>query len=483
MSHSTQSHRSFKTKLHHRRLTAVLKDTGKRLEGDRRTPILLRLDPEPGAPISDKPPVRIYIGTEPAQFRAERVLVWSIRRHRDPTRTYEIHLMSNLAGFDRSTWKTGFTQYRYAIPGLAGYAGRAIYNDVDQIYLTDPGELFDSDMAGNAVLSINDKETSVMLLDCEKLERLWPIEDARTPHKHKHFRARVREAGLWGNMDAAWNARDDEYVEGRSKLLHFTTLHTQPWHPFPDLLRYRPHPLRGLWSSLEAEADAARFTLFREGAPSARYAELLSLYAQMHAEGRPTTGHSAEKTFSGVSLTEHVEPIGRLVARHGARTILDYGSGKATLYSPAPDQDPESRHKVMPLWGNAEVTCYDPAYPPFADPYAAHYDGVITTDVLEHIPAEDIPWVLHHLFAHATKFVYAVAACFPAKKRLPDGTNAHCTVCPPEWWAGQMELVARAYPGVAWTLCAQEKSPFAFEQRKKLFKAGVRSRFFTSEAA
>ena len=42
-----------------------------------------------------------------------------------------------------------------------------------------------------------------------------------------------------------------------------------------------------------------------------------------------------------------------------------------------------------------------------------------------------------------------------------------------------MALVARAYPRVAWTLCAQEKSLLAFEQRKKLFKRGVRSRFFS----
>jgi len=480
MSSSTASNKSFKTKLHHRRLTAVLKDTGKRPPGDRRQPVLVRLDPLPGAARIDRPPVRIFVGTEPAQFRAERVFVWTVAKHRNPGRAYEIYLMSDLEGFDRSTWKTGFTQYRYAIPGLAGYQGRAIYNDVDQIYLTDPAELFDADMKGAAVLSINDKETSVMLLDCEKLAPLWPIEQARVPNKHKFFRARAHDAGLWGTMDPAWNARDDEYVEGRSKLLHFTTLHTQPWRPFPEVLRYRPHPFQSLWDALEAEADTARFTLFSESAPSQRYRELLDLYGQMHEEGRPNTGHSAESTFSGISLTEHVEPIAELVARHGARTILDYGSGKATLYQPAPGQDPDSRFKVMPRWSNAEVTCYDPGYQPFSGPYADHYDGVITTDVLEHIPAEDIPWVLHHLFAHATKFVYAVAACFRAKKILPDGTNAHCTIRTADWWAGQMALVARAYPGVAWTLCAQEKSPFAFEQRKKLFKQGIRNRFFSS---
>ena len=483
MSSSTASNKSFKTRLHHRRLSAMLKDLRKRPNGDRHAPVRVVLEPRPDALPSQAPPVRIFVGTEPAQYRAERVFVWSVAKVRDPGRRYEIYLMNDLAGFDRSTWKTGFTQYRYAIPGLAGYQGRAIYNDVDQIYLADPAELFDADMGEAAVLAIDDRETSVMLLDCARLAALWPLEDARVPNKHKVFRARVHEAGLWGHMDPSWNARDDEYVAGRSRLLHFTTLHTQPWEPFPEALRYQPHPQAALWQGLEREADAARFTLFSAEAPSERYRELLALYGQLHDEGRPDTGHSAESTFSGISLSEHVDPVARLVNRYCAATLLDYGAGKATLYQDAPGEPAGSRLKVMPQWPGALVTCYDPGYEPFAGPYDDHYDGVISTDVLEHIPAEDIPWVLHHLFSVARRFVYAVAACYPAKKILPDGSNAHCTIRTPDWWAGQMALVARAYPGVAWTLCTQEKSPLAFEQRKKLLKPGIRNRFFTGNSS
>jgi len=479
MSLSTTSGKSFKTRLHHRRLGAVLRDVGKRPPGERRGPIVLRLPPQQGIDASTAPPVRIFVGTEPDQFRAERVFVWSVLKVRDPARGYEIHLMSDLEGFDRSTWKTGFTQYRYAIPALADYTGKAIYNDVDQIYLSDPAELFDTDMQGNAVLSINEKETSVMLLDCEKLEALWPLGMAQQPNKHKVFRARVHEAGLWGTMDPGWNSRDDEYDPEGSHLLHFTTLHTQPWQPFPELLRYQRHPLQDVWQRLEDEADAAAFTLFTADAPSDRYGELLAMYGQLHDEGRPDTGHSAEKTFSGISLTEHIDPIAKLVARHQPATLLDYGSGKAGLYEPAPGEPEDSRFKRIPAWGDVRVTCYDPGYDPFSGPYADHYDAVISTDVLEHIPAEDIPWVLHRLFGLAGRFVYLVAACYPAKKIMPDGTNAHCTIRPPEWWAAQLELVARCHPEVDWTLCTQEKSALAFEDRKKLLKPGIRSRFFS----
>lgn len=212
-----------------------------------------------------RPDIRIYIGTEPAQHRAERVLVWSILKNRDSSRTYRIYLMSDLVGFNNRNWKTGFTNYRYAIPALAGATGRAIYNDVDQIYLQDPALLFDTDMGKSAVLSINERETSVMLLDCARLAPLWRLEDAQRNHKHSHFRRLVEAAGLWGQMDRTWNSRDHEYQRGISKLLHYTTLHMQPWEPFPEVLRYRTNPHAEDWFALEHEADEAGFALARFG--------------------------------------------------------------------------------------------------------------------------------------------------------------------------------------------------------------------------
>jgi hypothetical protein len=104
------------------------------------------LDVEPGVTPSSKPPVRMFMGTQPRQHRAERVWIWSVLQVRDPSRVYEIYLMKDMVGFDRRLWLTGFTNYRFCIPEWAGKTGRAIYNDVDQIYLSDPAELFDTDM-------------------------------------------------------------------------------------------------------------------------------------------------------------------------------------------------------------------------------------------------------------------------------------------------------------------------------------------------
>ena len=148
------------------------------------------LPPRAGAPVSDRPPVEIFLGTEPAQYRANRVFVYSIEQVRDPGREVRIHVMSELPGFDRRTWTTGFTNYRFAIPSFCAGRGRAIYNDEDQIYLTDPGVLFDHALGDAGHLSISDTESSVMLVDCEKMASVWTLEEAQKGWK----RALLRKA-------------------------------------------------------------------------------------------------------------------------------------------------------------------------------------------------------------------------------------------------------------------------------------------------
>ncbi|MDB4542879.1 hypothetical protein N9241_01410 [bacterium] len=231
-----------------------------RSQGHRPVPVKLELQAQDKSRALDK--VCIYIGTESAQHRAERVLLWSIYKHRDPDRDYEIYLMKDLLGFNRDNWKTGFTAYRYAIPGFTGYQGRAIYNDVDQIYLRDPGALLDEDMHGAGVLAVESRDTSVMLLDCQKLQGIWTLEGVKeSPARglHTAMLRQVRHHQLISDLPGHWNSRDHEYHPQSSSLLHYTILHTQPWQPFPRELRYRDNPQGKPWFELEHEADEAGF--------------------------------------------------------------------------------------------------------------------------------------------------------------------------------------------------------------------------------
>ncbi len=75
---------------------------------------------------------------------------------------------------------------------------------------------------------------------------------------------------------------------------------------------------------------------------------------------------------------------------------------------------------------------------------------MISTDVLEHITEPDLPWILDELFGYANKFVFANIACYPAKKSLPNGKNAHCTVREPDWWRGMIHAVAMRHTDVSY---------------------------------
>ncbi len=363
-------------------------------EVQRRAPERIVLGVRPGCAPNGKPPVRIFLGTEASQFRPERVLAWSIEQVRDPARVYEIHLMKEIAGFDRREWTTGFTNYRFAIPEWAGGSGRAIYNDEDQIYLSDPAILFDADMRGHGFLAIAPRESSVMLIDCARMVGLWNLEAARRGTKKALLRRAIETPGLFGACDPHWNARDDEYREGRSHCLHYTTLHTQPWRPFPERFVYQDHPLAPLWHDLERGADSAGFQLFHRGRPSAAYAAL----------ARERTG---ERRGAGVGRLE--AELRELARVFGALRVLHHA--------------------------------------PFGDAPTAGFDGVVATSGLESVPEDDLPWVLDEIFAAARRFVLIGVTPPP-----PADPSAVSVLTPAARWPEHLLAASRRRPGIHWDL-------------------------------
>ena len=417
------------------------------------------LSPADGVTPSVKPPVRIFLGTEPAQHRAERVFVWSIEQVRDPSRIYEIYLLKELAGFDRSRWTTGFTNYRFAIPHFAQGRGRAIYNDVDQVYLTDPAELFDAEMNGHGFLAISETESSVMLIDCARMAQIWSLDDAHVRPKKRLLARAIRVPGLFGPLPPEWNARDEEYEPGRSKLLHYTTLHTQPWRPLPEQYIYETHPWADLWLGLERAADAAGAQLFTKQQPSARYAQRSALFRSLrNGPSQPAATQAAGAT----RLSTHADAIAALVNLSNSRTVLVYGSDMGAPRHAVPNSDTGGPNGAKPLWGDARVTFYDPVTSSCSEPPQdlrnAQFDGVVCLDVLDHLPEEDIPWCLDEVFGCARRFVYAAVTCYQRKTRLPNGEHAHCTVKHPDWWTHRFETTAKRYPDLHWELAAAQRS-------------------------
>jgi lipopolysaccharide biosynthesis glycosyltransferase len=213
--------------------------------------------------------IQIAIGTQANQYVGQKVLEYSIRKH---TRAeldlrFETQTQRRIGG-------TRFGFVRFTVPALFGYRGRAIYMDADQLVFGDVQELVDQLDDDHAIGIVRDlegtfagepveprNETSVMVLDCEKLKS-WDPEtilaavvpnDAPAAAGQIHYKDFMRLAwvdpSLIQEIDPRWNhynlVRDD------TRLVHFSHVREQPW-------KSPRHPYRDLWESWLAEAIERR---------------------------------------------------------------------------------------------------------------------------------------------------------------------------------------------------------------------------------
>ena len=201
---------------------------------------------------------------------------------------------------------------------------------------------------------------------------------------------------------------------------------------------------------------------FSRQQPSPRYLAMLEQYRTLHRDGEKFMGLDANNTYPGVSMLPHVRRIKRLIDLTGADRLLDYGCGKGYQYTPGAIRAAEygGCDNVIDYWGVLEVDCYDPCFERYSKlPAGGPYDGVISTDVLEHCVEQDMPWIVEEIFGYAARFVYANVACYPAKTTLPNGENAHCTVKPVEWWQALFAPLASRRPELTWEIWVQWKDP------------------------
>lgn len=134
--------------------------------------------------------------------------------------------------------------------------------------------------------------------------------------------------------------------------------------------------------------------------------EYRSQNAQLH-ESRPDYGTTAPK---------YAAIIAQIADNIGAKTILDYGCGKALL------------SKALP-----GVLNYDPAIEEYSTP-PEPADLLVSLDVLEHIEPECLDNVLRDMSRLMKRSAFLTVATVPAKKALPDGRNAHLIVEDYKWW-------------------------------------------------
>lgn len=153
------------------------------------------------------------------------------------------------------------------------------------------------------------------------------------------------------------------------------------------------------------------------------------IYKRIHVENI--------KMFSGNMDIENADEIARLVAITGARRLIDYGSGKGYQYL---------KQRVHDRWGGIVPYCYDIGVPQLSEYPTGVFDGLICTDVLEHIEEIDLDDAINDAFslldASKVTFAYFNIFCNPAGKLFSDGTNMHVTVKHPNWWDDRLYSMA-----------------------------------------
>lgn len=108
-------------------------------------------------------------------------------------------------------------------------------------------------------------------------------------------------------------------------------------------------------------------------------------------------------------------------------SLLDYGCGKGNILANLRENYP-----------NTKCEGYDPAVPMFSKISKIRYDCVFSNDVLEHVEPNMLDSVLSHINETATKFIWLRIDTVPARKKLPDGRNAHLILESKEWWESKI---------------------------------------------
>lgn len=149
--------------------------------------------------------------------------------------------------------------------------------------------------------------------------------------------------------------------------------------------------------------------------------------------------HIDPEAFPGISIRYYVKDINTLIQTTNSKTLLDFGCGKGEQYYSKELKEkwgklPNEKWGIMP-------TLYDPAVEKYNKLPTDLFDGVISTDVMEHVPEDSTDFVLEQIFSKAKKFVFLAIATYvgkPTSRKLPNGEQPHITVHENKWWIKQI---------------------------------------------
>ena len=137
--------------------------------------------------------------------------------------------------------------------------------------------------------------------------------------------------------------------------------------------------------------------------------------ATMHAQGQ---------FVRGSKILVSVRPF---LEQYQPQSLMDFGCGHGALMT-----------SIQEAYPNMHVEGYDPGNPAHNRMPKRQFDAVISADVFEHIEPQYLAETLRLIGDKMTVCGWFRIACYPAKKQLPDGRNAHLIVESPDWWREQV---------------------------------------------
>jgi hypothetical protein len=235
--------------------------------------------------------IRLFVGADGTNcdLESQAVLEWSVRKH--ASMPVDIVWMQQAKSGPWSGWncqsgRTPFTHFRWSLPAVCGYEGKAAYCDSDFIFVADIAELWRQPIPHMALVRnpTGKISTSCILFDCGKAKGLVPTLDElrKLPDAHgtvlKYFRAHPEHfSATEGNWDCG-DLSGYELGDPRVKAIHYTRMATQP-------------QLKHAAARLKAEGKSHWYT--GETAPHPR-PELQALFDQLLAEAE-ANGYGIER--------------------------------------------------------------------------------------------------------------------------------------------------------------------------------------------
>ena len=180
------------------------------------------------------------------------------------------------------------------------------------------------------------------------------------------------------------------------------------------------------------------------------YYEVIEKYKLFHENGFEMNNkiQPGISTFLGYSISKWILKIKEIIQINECDSLLDFGCGKGFLYKNKFKIGDQEYSNLLDYWKLDDVYLYDPGVEEFSVYPVRKFDGLICTDVIEHIPEKDILEFIDNLFKLSNKFIFVVIATIPSSKFFDDGRNIHlCLKTKEEWDKIFLEFKAK-YPQI-----------------------------------